>query len=108
MKMSEVDLDLKVKFLRAFGDKTRVQILDCIKNEEKTVSQIVEQIDGNQSNISQHLACLRGCGIIVGRSEGKYVYYGLRNKQIKELLHTFDIVLRQTKDDINSCKTHIS
>ena len=31
--MNQTDLDLKVKFLRAFGDKTRVQILECIKNE---------------------------------------------------------------------------
>ena len=106
--MNQTDLDLKVKFLRAFGDKTRVQILECIKYEEKTVSQIVESIEGNQSNISQHLACLRGCGIIVGRPEGKYVYYGLRNQQIKELLDTFDDVLIQIQDDIACCENHIS
>lgn len=67
--MAEIDLDLKIKFLRVFGDKTRVQILECNKNGEKTVSEIVDCIDGNQSNISQHLACLRGCGIIVGRKK---------------------------------------
>ncbi len=106
--MNQIDLDLKVKFLRAFGDKTRVQILECIKYEEKTVSQIVDSIEGNQSNISQHLACLRGCGIIVGRPEGKYVYYGLRNQQIKELLETFDNVLNQIEDNVACCKNHIS
>ena len=106
--MIQTDLDLKVKFLRAFGDKTRVQILDFIKDEEKTVSQIVEGIDGNQSNISQHLACLRGCGIIVGRQEGKYVYYSLRNQEIKELLSTFDNVLGQIENDVACCKNHIS
>lgn len=106
--MNQADLDLKVKFLRAFGDKTRVQILDFIKDEEKSVSQIVEGIDGNQSNISQHLACLRGCGIIVGRQEGKFVYYGLRNEEIKELLSTFDNVLSQIENDVACCKNHIS
>lgn len=106
--MIQIDLDLKIKFLRAFGDKTRVQILECLKNDEKTVSQIVESVEGNQSNISQHLACLRGCGIIVGRQEGKYVYYGLRNKQIKELLDTFDNVLSQIQDDIACCDNHLS
>ena len=106
--MNEIDLDLKVKFLRAFGDKTRVKILECIKYEEKTVSQIVESIEGNQSNISQHLACLRGCGIIAGRSEGKYVYYGLRNQQIKELLDTFDNVFKQIEDNVACCNNHIS
>ncbi|MFJ7933282.1 ArsR/SmtB family transcription factor [Sporosarcina sp. NPDC096371] len=106
--MTQIDLDLKVKFLRAFGDKTRIQILECIKYEEKTVSQIVESIEGNQSNISQHLACLKGCGIIVGRPEGKYVFYGLRNQQIKELLDTFDTVLGQIEDQVACCENHIS
>ncbi|PIC56696.1 transcriptional regulator [Sporosarcina sp. P12(2017)] len=106
--MIQENFELKVKFLRAFGDKTRVQILECIKYEEKTVSQIVESIDGNQSNISQHLACLRGCGIIVGRQEGKYIYYGLRNQQIKELLDTFDQVLNQIENNVACCENHIS
>ena len=102
------DSELKAKFLRAFGDKTRVQILEFIKYEEKTVSQIVESIEGNQSNISQHLACLKGCGIIMGRPEGKYVYYGLRNQQIRELLDTFDTVLSQIEEHVACCKNHIS
>jgi DNA-binding transcriptional ArsR family regulator len=105
--MAELDLDLKIQFLRAFGDKTRIQILESIKNGEKTVSQIVDSVEGNQSNISQHLACLRGCGIIIGRPEGKYVYYGLRNEQIKELLTTFDDVLSQIQDNLACCENHI-
>lgn len=106
--MNDIDLDLKIKFLRAFGDKTRVQILEAIKHGEKTVSQIVQTVEGSQSNISQHLACLRGCGIIVGRQEGKYVYYGLRNQQIKDLLDTFDHVLSQIQNDLACCENHIN
>lgn len=68
------DLDVKAKFMRGFADKTRLQILQCMMDGEKTVSEIVEKIQGNQSNISQHLNCLKGCGIILGRQEGKYVY----------------------------------
>lgn len=64
--MEQNYLDVKAKFIRGFSDKTRLQILECIKNGEKTVSQIVEELQGNQSNISQHLAWLKGCGIIVG------------------------------------------
>jgi Predicted transcriptional regulators len=78
--------DVKAKFLRGFSDKTRLLILDTIRNKEKTVSQIVDELEGNQSNISQHLACLKGCGIIVGRQEGKYIYYSLKNEQIAKLL----------------------
>ncbi|CAM4222763.1 ArsR family transcriptional regulator [Bacillus manliponensis] len=96
-------LDVKAKFIRGFADKTRLQILQCMTDGEKTVSEIVEMIQGNQSNISQHLNCLKGCGIILGRQEGKYVYYSLRNEQIKQLLTMFDVVFHEVHDDVAAC-----
>lgn len=105
--MQITDIDMKVKLIHGFSNKTRIQILECIKNQEKTVSQIIEEINGNQSNISQHLACLKGCGIIVGRNEGKYVYYSLRNQQIKDLLTMFDVVLEDVENDMACCERHI-
>jgi ArsR family transcriptional regulator len=103
--MSQDYLEMKAKFIRGFSDKTRLQILECIKDKEKTVSQIVEEIQGNQSNISQHLACLKGCGIIVGRQEGKYVYYGLTSEKVKEMLIMFDSVLSLFHDGVAKCET---
>jgi DNA-binding transcriptional ArsR family regulator len=97
-------LDIKAKFIRGFADKTRLQILHCIKEKEKTVSQIVQEINGNQSNISQHLSCLKGCGIIVGRQEGKYVYYSLRNESIKFLLQMFDEALQDVQQQVACCE----
>lgn len=99
-------LDVKIKFIRGFADKTRILILECIKDKEKTVSQIVEELQGNQSNISQHLGCLKDCGIIVSRQEGKYVYYSLRNAQVKNLLSMFDDVLSEVQTNVACCKTH--
>ncbi|MFU2017038.1 ArsR/SmtB family transcription factor [Peribacillus butanolivorans] len=105
--MQNIDIDMKVKLIHGFSNKTRIQILECIKNQEKTVSQIVEEISGNQSNISQHLACLKGCGIIVGRNEGKYSYYSLRNQHIRDLLTMFDTVLGDVHNDVACCDRHI-
>ncbi|MGQ4667063.1 ArsR/SmtB family transcription factor [Metabacillus halosaccharovorans] len=98
---------MKVKFLNGFSNKTRIQILECITEQEKTVSQIVEELKGNQSNISQHLACLKGCGIIVGRHEGKYIYYSLRNEKVRDLLTMFDVVLADVQNDVACCDRHI-
>lgn len=97
------DSDVKAKFIRGFADKTRLQILQCMMDGEKTVSEIVEITQGNQSNISQHLNCLKGCGIILGRQEGKYVHYSLRNKQIEQLLTMFDVVFREVQNEVASC-----
>jgi DNA-binding transcriptional ArsR family regulator len=105
--MSQDNFELKAKFIRGFSDKTRLQILDCIKDKEKTVSQIVEEVQGNQSNISQHLACLKGCGIIFGRQEGKYVLYSLSHKKIKDMLTMFDSVLTLVHDGVTKCDTDL-
>ncbi|MBM7599492.1 DNA-binding transcriptional ArsR family regulator [Virgibacillus halotolerans] len=106
--MLKVDMDTKVKFLHGFSHKTRIQILECIKNNEKTVTQIIEDIRSSQSSISQHLACLKGCGLVVGRQEGKYVYYSLRNQKVRELLTMFDDVLEDVENDVACCENHIS
>ncbi|MGY0692748.1 ArsR/SmtB family transcription factor [Virgibacillus sp. FSP13] len=105
--MLQVDIDTKMKFLHGFSHKTRIQILECIKEEEKTVSQIVDDLNGNQSNISQHLACLKGCGLIVGRQDGKYVYYRVRNQLVRDLLTMFDVVLEDVENDVACCERHI-
>jgi len=105
--VTEKNIDLKIKLIHGFSNKVRLQILGCIKEKEKTVSQIVEELKGNQSNISQHLACLKGCGIIVGRNEGKYCYYSLRNERIRELLEMFDTVLVDVHADVACCVSHV-
>lgn len=103
----KVDIDMKAELIHGFSNKTRLQILECIQHQEKTVSQIVEEIDGNQSSISQHLACLRGCGLIVSRQEGKYVYYSIRNEHVSKLLNMFDDVLMDVHSDMRTCENHI-
>ncbi|MBF0707850.1 winged helix-turn-helix transcriptional regulator [Alkalihalobacillus hwajinpoensis] len=105
--MQIVDIDMKVKLIHGFSNKTRIQILESIKDVEKTVSEIVQEVNGNQSNISQHLACLKGCGIIVGRNEGKYCYYSLRNQQIRDLLTMFDLILDDVENDVACCERHV-
>ncbi|WP_370452516.1 ArsR/SmtB family transcription factor [Lysinibacillus sp. SGAir0095] len=107
MQKQTSDFDMKMKLIHGFSNKTRMQILECIKAEEKTVSQIIDETKGSQSNISQHLACLKGCGIIVGRNEGKYMYYSLRNQNIRDLLEMFDVVLEDVEKTIACCDRHI-
>nr|WP_281891055.1 metalloregulator ArsR/SmtB family transcription factor [Paenibacillus sp. YYML68] len=102
--MEQRDCEVKAKFIRGFSDKTRLHILECLKGSEKTVSELVEALQGNQSNISQHLACLKGCGIVVGRQEGKYMFYSLRNEQIVQLLDMMDAVFTQVEEEVAACE----
>jgi len=104
--MTVASLDKKVEFLHGFSHKTRIEILYALLDGEKSVSQIMYSVDSSQSSISQHLACLKGCGQIIGRQEGKYIYYRLRNEDIKRLLHNIDNVVQDLPADPH-CQHHI-
>lgn len=99
------DIQLKAHFIHGLSNKTRLTILELLKLKEMTVNEIVEQSKISQSSISQHLACLKGCGLVISRQEGKFVYYQIKNDQILALLQLIDSVVEDTEEDI-ACYQH--
>jgi len=71
----KTELAIKGKLFRGFGDSSRLSILDVLRNGPLTVSEIVEATDLSQSNASNHLGCLRDCGLVVAVQNGRYVTY---------------------------------
>ncbi|MGF7031575.1 ArsR family transcriptional regulator [Paenibacillus mucilaginosus] len=98
-------LEITAKFIRGFADKTRLQILHSLMRKEKTVSELVEEIGVAQSRASQHLACLRDCGIVEGRQEGKFVYYSIKGEEIIRLLQMFETALKPVESLVACCET---
>jgi DNA-binding transcriptional ArsR family regulator len=54
---------------------------------ERNVGELVAARGMQQGRVSSHLACLRWCGFISTRREGKYVYYRIGDARVGELLH---------------------
>ncbi len=96
-------LKLKAKFFRGLADSTRLAILECLRNGEKTVTEIVQETGHSQSNISNHLSCLLECGLLKNRRDGKNIYYSIRNAKVKKLLESSDIVLSEVYREIFEC-----
>jgi ArsR family transcriptional regulator len=69
---------------KTLADPKRLMILHELRDEEKSVSQIVSALGLPQSNVSQHLAILRERGIVTTRREGTTIYYSLANPKIGE------------------------
>lgn len=89
------DYTSQLKLVHGFSNETRYAILTTLKNGEKNASDLLESIGGTQSNLSQHLTCLRNCGLIVKRNEGKYNFYSISNPKIISLL---DLIEETTKE----------
>ena len=66
-------IQLQAKLFRGFGDPARLAILQVLKSGPVTVSEIVTATGMSQSNTSNHLGCLRECGLVAAEQRGRYV-----------------------------------
>jgi ArsR family transcriptional regulator, cadmium/lead-responsive transcriptional repressor len=78
--------DLVSKYFRALGDPTRLRILELLREEEMSVTAIVEAVGAAQPRISNHLACLRWCGFVSARREHRLVFYRLADARVATML----------------------
>jgi DNA-binding transcriptional ArsR family regulator len=62
---------------RALADPTRCRILVALLDGASYPGQLAEQLGLTRSNVSNHLSCLRGCGLVVATYQGRQVRYAL-------------------------------
>lgn len=96
----------KVALLNALADETRLDILNFLQGRrEATVSQIRTHVKREQSAISHHLACMRSCGLVSTRRDGKYVFYSLNGKnRINKILDLTDRHVSDVVEGILACR----
>lgn len=63
------------KFFMALADKTRLRLLNLIRQDEICVCFLTEVLEESQPKISRHLAYLRNAGIVESRRDGKWMHY---------------------------------
>ena len=62
---------------RALADPTRRAVFEQLAGREMTVSALKQGFQVSQPAISQHLAALRGAGLVRERREGRFAYYSI-------------------------------
>lgn len=73
---SDIELAQAARALKILSNPARIRLLCVLRNEERTVSELVELMqDVSQSGVSQHLSQLQSCGILISRREANKVYY---------------------------------
>lgn len=71
---------------KAVGDPTRREILDILKEGQKTAGEIGMHFDATGATISHHLSILKQAGLISDEKKGKYIYYELNMSVFEEIL----------------------
>ena len=96
-------VDLQAKLFRGFSDPSRLSILESLRKGPLTVGEIVEATGLSQSNVSNHLGCLRDCGLVVAEQEGRYVTYHLSDDRVGELLALAESLLADVARGVYAC-----
>jgi DNA-binding transcriptional ArsR family regulator len=69
----------------ALAEPHRRQILDLLRNGERSVSELVAHLKISQPGVSKHLRALREAGLVEVRPEGRRRWYGLRAEPLAEV-----------------------
>ncbi len=96
--------EITAKFFHGLSDLTRMRIVELLLAEgEKNVSELVAILGQPQSRISNHLACLRWCGYVDSRREGKFIYYRVSDPRVRQILALARGVIADNAAAIVSC-----
>ena len=84
--LSRNDCDKISGFAKTFANPIRVQLLCALKSKPKNVSDLCDELESKESDISQQLRYLHEQGYISKKRTGREVFYSLKNKKVLELL----------------------
>lgn len=73
--------ELAAELFGVLATPMRLRILSALCDQEKSVSQLLQEIDTTQPNLSQHLNLLYRSGILARRKEGTQVIYRVQSEQ---------------------------
>jgi DNA-binding transcriptional ArsR family regulator len=78
--------EVLARFGHALSDPTRARLLLALRDESGYPAELAETLGVSRQNLSNHLACLRGCGLVVAVPEGRRVRYELADPRLAHAL----------------------
>jgi DNA-binding transcriptional ArsR family regulator len=90
----------------SLADPTRLRIVRRLRQGETRVRDLVDELGLAQSTVSEHVACLRDCGLVQGRAEGRQVFYALARPELIDLLEAAEVVLESTGYQVDLCAVY--
>lgn len=88
------------------ADRTRLAIVAMLAGGELRVVDLTGALGLAQGTVSGHLACLRDCGLVVGRPEGRQMFYSLAHPELLDLLAAAEQLLALTGDAVVLCPNY--
>ena len=78
-------LEMVADRFKVLAEPTRLELLNALRDGEKTVTDLVQEARAGQANVSRHLAILYRQGIVERRKEGLFTYYRIADPLLFEI-----------------------
>ncbi len=91
------------KLFRGFADPSRLSILTVLCTGSRNVGEIVELTGLSQPNVSNHLRCLSGCGLVDNERNGRHICYRLSDPRVARLLRLAEELLVHVAAGVYTC-----
>lgn len=96
-------LALRGKLFRGLADPSRLAILEALRDGARAVGELVEATGLSQPNVSNHLSCLRECGLVTSTQQGRYVRYQLSDARVAALMSLADELVAEVARGVYEC-----
>ena len=74
--------EMQAEICKTLTNPKRIEILNALKTDERTVTDLVNILGASKANVSQHLAVMRHKGILTTRREGVNIFYRVANPKV--------------------------
>jgi ArsR family transcriptional regulator, cadmium/lead-responsive transcriptional repressor len=95
--------EVLARFGHALSDPTRTRVLLALRNGPGYPAELADLAGVSRQGLSNHLACLRGCGLVVAVPEGRRTRYELADPRIGHALD--DLLQLVLVTDPRGCPT---
>lgn len=100
------DLSAAVALFRSLGDVTRLVIVHELARGERRIVDLTRAVGLAQSTVSAHVACLRDCGLVEGRPQGRQMLYRLTRPELGAVLAAAERLLAATGNAVALCPVY--
>jgi len=86
-------------FFAALADRTRLRLLNLMRDGEVCVCFVAGALGTNNPKISRHLSYLKRASLVNARRDGKWMHYSIRRPENRQAAEVFDSTLKMLESD---------
>jgi DNA-binding transcriptional ArsR family regulator len=100
--LRETDVTLADLF-QVLASPIRLSVVRLLLDGERCVGDLIEELGIAQPRLSNHLACLRNCGLVRTRRQGNFVYYAIADPRVVEIVRMGEALAALNAQELAGC-----